>query len=67
MRIKVKWKDVRMGKFKMNQKEFADFLEENYKQYNHYEVGRQYPKLPKLLKLLKKTDEKLENVYELID
>lgn len=66
MAIKNRLKEIRMKEYMMNQKEFAEFLGIDYRQYNRYENGV-VPSLEVVLKICKKLNKNIEQVFYLAD
>jgi len=66
MGVKNNLKEIRMKEYLLNQKEFAEILGVNYRQYNKYENGV-VPYLEVALNISKKLNKPLEHVFHLED
>ncbi|SDL21227.1 helix-turn-helix transcriptional regulator [Natronincola ferrireducens] len=64
MEVKNKLKEIRMKEYMLNQKEFAELLEINYRQYNKYE-NEVVPSLQIALHIAKKLNKPLEEIFYL--
>lgn len=65
MGVKNKLKEIRMKEYLIDsKKEFAEFLEINYRQYSEYERGV-VPKSETMLKIAKKLNKPVEQVFYL--
>jgi DNA-binding XRE family transcriptional regulator len=60
--VKNKLKEIRMKEYMMIQKDFANLLDIDYRQYNNYEHGT-VPTLETALKISKKLTRPLEDIF----
>lgn len=62
--VKNRLKEIRMKEYMMNQKDFASFLDIDYRKYNHYEKNTT-PSAETILKVAKKLNRPVEDIFYL--
>ncbi len=65
MSVKNRLKEIRMQEYMMSQKEFAKFIDINYRQYNKYEHDGIIPYLEVALKIARKLNKQVEDIFYL--
>ena len=63
--IKNRLKEIRMKEYMLNQKEFAEMLGVDVRQYNRYEHSMQ-PSLEVAIKILEKLNKDIRDVFYLV-
>jgi DNA-binding XRE family transcriptional regulator len=64
--VKNHLKEIRMKEYMLNQTEFAELLEIDYRQYSRYEKGI-VPTSETMLKIAQKLNKKVEDIFYLVE